>query len=168
MFGRKNNKVKTASIDIVENIIGSVLQNRSEIMNYGEIAQHNIYTGYAILSLFESDQKRLGDEFDCLLGGMIFNVLHKNGIPNEISSDALIRVFINSDLPELERTHFLTRIKQYSNLSYADLADLFVENLQVHDFPEKFRDDSRKILSMQLKGVGRELELFADAELGKS
>ena len=168
MFGRKNNKYKTASIDIIENIIGYVLQNRSEIINYGEIAQQNIYTGYAILSLFESDQKRLGDEFDCLLGGMIFNILHKNGIPNEISRDALVRVFNNSDLLELERRHFLLRVRQYNNLSYGDLADLFVENLQVHDFPDRFKEDSRKVLSKQLKDINKELELFTNVELNKA
>ncbi len=168
MFGRKNNKNKAVSIGIIENIIGYVLQSRSEIINYGEIAQQNIYTGYAILSLFESDQKRLGDEFDCLLGGMIFSVLRKNGIPDKISNDALVRVFNNSDLPELERKHFLLRVGQHKNLSYGDLADLFVENLQVHDFPDRFKEGSRNVLSKQLKDINKELELFTNAELRKT
>jgi len=66
MFGinrSRNKNIRTADI---KNIFGYILQNRSDIINYGDVASKNIYVTPIIGQAHIQNQKKLSDEFDAL------------------------------------------------------------------------------------------------------
>jgi hypothetical protein len=75
-FSKKQGAYRT---DVIENIIGVGLPNRNKFMNYGDVADENIYSGYAIGCVFSEDQDRLSFEFDAVYLHYLVSVLAKVG-----------------------------------------------------------------------------------------
>ena len=165
MFGFKK-QIVAYKTEAIENVIGVGLQNRSRFINYGEVSQKNIYAGYAIGKVFAEDQDRLSFEFDAVNLHYLISAFSSINIPAEQAEEALIAVFDNFELSKAERDKFYQRLKEYADKSDPELADKFVDNLDVADFPENFREPSRKILGNQFHSLSLSVAKFVKAELG--
>lgn len=151
--------------DVIENIIGLGLSNRNEFMNYGDVADENIYSGYAIGRVFSDDQGRLSFEFDAVYLHYLISVLAKVGVPDEQSADALQAVFDNFEISQDEQRKFKQRLKDYEALDHEGVAEKFIYNLNVSDFPESYREPSRKTLGEQFSRLAKGVERFMVDEL---
>lgn len=154
--------------EVIETVIGVGLQNRNKFINYGDVAQENIYSGYAISRVFSEDQERLSFEFDAVYLHYLMSRFTKSGISTVQSRDALLAVFDSFDLPEAEQEKFYRRLEDYSSLSDPDIADRFIDNLDVEDFPDDFRKPSRKVLGGQFEALSKAVDRFVDDELRAS
>lgn len=164
MFGFSKKHV-THKTDVIENIIGVGLPNRNKFMNYGDVADENIYSGYAIGRVFSEDQDRLSFEFDAVYLHYLISVLAKVGVPAEQSADALQAVLDNFEISQDEQRKFKQRLKDYGLLDNEGVAEKFVENLNVADFPESYREPSRKALGEQFSRLTKGVERFVADEL---
>lgn len=153
---------KTADI---ENIIGVGLSHRNKFMNYGDVAKENIYTGFAIGRVFSEDQDRLSFEFDSVYLHYLLHKLSASSIPDEQCIRALDAVFENFELSKTEVDKYYQRLKQYDPLDDEDIAEKFVDNLNVPDFPEKFRKPSRKVLGEQFGLLSKSVTEYVKNEL---
>lgn len=167
MFGFTKRPV-VYKTEAIENVIGAGLQNRNKFMNYGDVAQENIYSGYAIGKVFAEDQDRLSFEFDAVYLHYLIRALSSIGIPAEQAEEAVKAVFNNFELPKTERNKFYQRLKEYASLNNPGVADKFIDNLNVADFPESFREPSRKILGGQFKALSKAVDKFVNNELQTS
>ncbi len=165
MFGRSKKQV-TYKTEVIENVIGVGLPNRNKFMNYGDVSADNIYSGYAIGRVFSEDKDRLSFEFDAVYLSYLIKGLTKIGIPAEQSSEALKDVFDNFELAKVECDKFYQRLEDYISLSDTDVAEKFINNLNVSDFPENFREPSRKILGEQFHALSLSVTKFAKNQLG--
>lgn len=159
---RKTTSYKT---EVIENIIGIGLPNRNKFINYGDISAENIYSGYAIGRAFSEDQERLSFEFDVVYLHYLIAVLRKVGVSVEQINDALQAVFDNFELPQGEQDEFFRRLKGYESLIHQGVAEKFVDNLDIVDFPESYRDPSRKMLGEQFSRLTKGIERFVADEL---
>ena len=164
MFSFSKKKIPY-EIEIIENVIGVGLPNRSKFMNYGDVADENIYTGFAIGRLFSEDQDRLSFEFDAVYLHYLITVLTKRGVPVNQSTTALQGVFDNFDITREEQDDFTRRLNEYGPLDDEGVAEKFVDNLAVADFPESYREPSRKTLGEQFSRLAKGIERFVDNEL---
>lgn len=164
-FSKKKVSYKTNAI---ENIIGVGLPNRNKFMNYGDVADENIYTGYAIGRLFSENQDRLSFEFDAVYLHYLITVLIKNGVPADQSAEALRAVFDNFDITQEEQNKFTRRLNEYRSLDNESVAEKFVDNLAIVDFPKSYREPSRKTLGEQFCRLTKGIERFVADELGAS
>ena len=164
MFGFSKKQVAYRT-DVIENIIGVGLPNRNKFMNYGDVADENIYSGYAIGRVFSEDQDRLSFEFDAVYLNYLISVLTKVGVPVEQSADALQAVFNNFEVSHDEQRKFKQRLKDYESLDHEGVAEKFVDNLTVADFPESYREPSRKTLGEQFSRLTKGVERFVADEL---
>lgn len=165
VFAKKTVSYKTEDI---ENVIGVGLPNRNKFMNYGDVSAQNIYSGYAIGRVFSEDQERLSFEFDAIYLHYLMDIFSRMGVPVEQSREALQAVFDNFELPKRERKRFYQRLDDYASLSDPDIADKFIDNLNVTDFPENFRELSRKTLGEQFNGLSKAVKRFVSNELRAS
>lgn len=159
----KNVSYKTADI---ENIIGVGLSHRNRFMNYGDVGKENIYTGFAIGRVFAEDQDRLSFEFDAVFLHYLLHKLSESGIPDDQCLQALDAVFENFEIGKLEAAKYYQRLQQYDPLSDEVLAEKLVDNLKVSDFPENFREPSRKILGEQFGLLSKSVAEYVRNELG--
>lgn len=164
MFGFSKKQVAYRT-DVIENIIGVGLPNRNKFMNYGDVADENIYSGYAIGRVFSEDQDRLSFEFDAVYLHYLVSVLAKVGVPAEQSADALQAVLDNFEISQDEQRKFKQRLKDYESLDDESVAEKFVDNLNVADFPESYREPSRKTLGEQFSRLTKGVERFVADEL---
>lgn len=164
-FKKKAISYKTEDI---ENIIGVGLPNRNQFINYGDVSANNIYSGYAIGRVFAKDQNRLSFEFDAVYLHYLMSELVSSGIPSEQSDEALRSVFDNFELSAAEQKQFHRRLGEYASLSDPDIADKFISNLGVEDFPDNFRIPSRKILGEQFGALSKTINKFVGNELRAS
>jgi hypothetical protein len=164
MFGFSKKRA-TYETDVIENIIGVGLPNRNKFINYGDVADENVYSGYAIGRVFSEDQERLSFEFDAVYLYYLISILTKVGVPAEQSADALHAVFDNFEISQDEQRKFGQRLKDYESLDDEGVAEKFVENLNVADFPESYREPSRKTLGGQFSGLTKGVERFVIDEL---
>lgn len=166
MFGITKKRAKNYSVDDIEHIIGIILSDRSKYLNYGSIAEKNIYSGYAIGRAFERDQQKLSDEFDCVAIHITFSALESLGVSEEFRIKALEIVLKNFEVGSSYRVFFLKRLGQYSSLDTKGLANKLVENLAVKDFPERFQAESDRILAQQFDIIQKNMKRYITAELG--
>lgn len=167
MFGRSKKQVAYKT-EVIENVIGVGLPNRNKFMNYGDVADENIYSGYAIGRVFSEDQDRLSFEFDAVYLHYLIAALAKAGVSIEQSSEALQAVLDNFELSKKEQDKFYKRLAEYRLLNNEDVAEKFVDNLAVEDFPENYREPSRKTLSEQFSRLVKGIERFVSNELRAS
>lgn len=165
MFGITKKKVKKYSLDDTERIIGVILSDRSKYLNYGSIAEKNIYSGFAIGSLFLSDRQRLSDEFDFIAIHFAFKILENLGVSEEYRKKALSIVLDNFDIDKSYRVMFSQRLQQYATLHNRALAAQLIENLAVEDFPENFQAESDRILGQQFDKFETNIRRYIKAEL---
>lgn len=165
MFRFAKKTIKSYSLNAVEHIIGIVLSDRSRYLNYGLIAENNIYSGLAIGSLFQSDQKRLDDEFDCIAIHFTFSVLEGFGVSDDYRRKALEIVLDNFDIDKSYRYFLSKRLAQYAPLDNRTLAAKLIENLAVKDFPERFQAESDRILGQQFDAFEKYMRRYIKAEL---
>ncbi len=167
MFGFVKKTVSYKTEDI-ENVIGVGLPRRNKFMNYGDVSAENIYSGYAIGRVFIDDQERLSFEFDAVYLHYLISVLAEVGVSDEQISEALGAVFGNFDLSRRERDKFHLRLDEYRLLHNQAVAEKFIDNLAVADFPESYRIPSRKILGEQFARLKKGIERFVADELRAS
>lgn len=164
MFGLKK-RVTSYKTEVIENVIGVGLPNRNKFMNYGDVAAENIYSGFAIGRVFSEDQDRLSFEFDAVYLHYLMSVLAGVGISAEQSKEALQAVFDNFEISKAEQNRFYRRLEDYASLVDPDIADKFIDNLNVADFPDNFREPSRKVLGGQFKALSKAIGKFVRNEL---
>lgn len=164
MFGFSKKRV-IYKTDAIENIIGVGLPNRNKFMNYGDVADENVYSGYAIGRVFSEDQDRLSFEFDAVYLHYLMSVLARVGVPVEQGTEALQAVFDNFEISQDEQRKFRQRLKDYELLDDEGVAEKFVDNLNVADFPESYREPSRKTLGEQFSRLTKGVERFVTDEL---
>lgn len=165
---RLKKKTNSHKIKDIENIIGVGLPNRNKFMNYGDVSANNIYSGYAIGRVFSEDRDRLSFEFDAVYLHYLMSKLVKSGVPIEQGNEALRLVFDNFELPVAEQEKFHQRLREYASLGDLDIADKFISNLNVKDFPESFRRSSRKVLGGQFAALSKVVSRFVNDELRAS
>lgn len=164
-FAKKTISYKT---EIIENVIGVGLPNRNKFMNYGDVSAENIYSGYAIGRVFSEDKERLSFEFDAVYLHYLMSTFTKIGISGDQSREALQAVFDNFELPKVEQGKFYKRLEDYDSLSDEDVADKFIDNLDVADFPDNFREPSHKTLGEQFNRLSKAINRFVSNELRAS
>lgn len=164
MLGFKK-KVNTYKTEVIENVIGVGLSNRNKFINYGDVAAENIYSGFAIGRVFSEDQNRLSFEFDAVYLHYLIDVLTGIGVPTDQSKEALQAVFDNFEISKAEQKKFHRRLEDYGSLVDPDVADKFIDNLNVEDFPDNFREPSHKILGGQFKALSKAVGKFVRNEL---
>lgn len=164
MFGFPKKQV-TYKTDVIESIIGVGLPNRNKFMNYGDVANENIYSGYAIGRIFSEDKDRLSFEFDAVYLHYLISVLAKVGVSAEQSADALRAVLDNFEISQDEQRKFKQRLQDYESLDNEGVAEKFIDNLNVADFPESYREPSRKTLGEQFSRLTKGVERFVTDEL---
>lgn len=163
MFGIFKKQVAYRT-DVIENIIGVGLPNRNKFINYGDVADENIYSGYAIGRVFSQDQDRLSFEFDAVYLHYLISALIKVGVPARQSADALQAVLDNFEISQDEQRKFKQRLGDYQSLDNEGVAEKFVYNLNVADFPESYREPSRKTLGEQFSRLAKGVERFVTDE----
>lgn len=154
--------------EAVENVIGVGLQSREALMNYGDIAAKNIFSGYAITRVFAADKERLSFEFDAVYLHYLLLALSDIGVRETVIKDAIERVFDNFEVTQQEIDQFNKRLDDYESLGDEDVAERLVDNLDVTDFPDKYREPSRQTLGKQFKVLSKNVRRCVRDELGAS
>lgn len=164
MFGlaRRKDSYRTKA---VENVIGIGLPNRSRFINYGDIAAENVYSGVVIGRVFAEDPERLSFEFDAVYLHYLIIALADAGILDDQGIEALQAVFDNFGLEKVEQDKFYERLRNYDVAGDEVIAEMFIDNLSVPDFPERLREPSRKILGKQFHALSKVVSRFVRDEL---
>ncbi|GEM_PF-6812142 len=74
-------------------------------------------------------------------------------------------VFENFELPVQERKLFYERVSQYQTMDHTKVAESFINNLSVDDFPETYKDSSNRILGEQFGDLSAAIKRYVNDQL---
>lgn len=145
MFKKKTKK--SVPVEEIENIIGSVLQERNRFINYGEVSQKNLYIAVPIMALFAADEEAVGFEFDILTLSCLFIVFNAHEIPKDIYTKALGMVLENFELSKKEMNEMYDALVGYSGKDEKGMAEQLFDRLPNEGLAAYYKDESTKLLS---------------------
>lgn len=150
--------------DECEHILGILLSDRKQFINFSGIAQSNIYAGIVIGQAFTTDITKLDDEFDALAIFYAWKVLNEFNASEDQFMRGASAVFDNFNITKAMRTLYSRRIDQYSNLSTSDLGEALLNNIATI-YRGKLEKNDPKILAHQLADFHKLLQVNIKREL---
>lgn len=145
MFKKKTKK--SVPVEEIENIIGSVLQDRNRFINYGELSQENLYIAVPIMALFAADEEAVAFEFDILTLSCLSIVFNAHEIPKEIYTKALGLVLENFELSDDSMNEMYEALVSYSGKDEKGIADHLFDRLPNEGLAPYYKLESTKLLS---------------------
>lgn len=147
-----------------EHILGVLLTDRKQFINFSGIAQGNIYAGIVIGQAFNANIEKLDDEFDALAIFYVWKVLDELGANENQFAHGATAVFNNFEIDNELRKLYSKRMKEYSNLNTADVGIKLLKNIATIYKGEPERNDP-KILAEQLSKFHKLLMINIKREL---
>jgi hypothetical protein len=152
-------KTKTdAPVKEIENIIGSVLQDRNKFINYGDVSQENLYISVPIMALFAADEEAVAFEFDVLTLSCLFIVFNAHDIPKEIYTKALGLVLENFELSDESMNEIYDALVDYSGKDEKGIADHLFDRLPNEGLAPYYKRESTKLLSKTINELINNLD----------
>jgi hypothetical protein len=154
----RNKIKKDVPIEEVENIIGSVLQDRNRFINYGEVSQGNIYISVPIMSLFAVDKEAVAFEFDILALSCLFTVFNAHEISKDVYTKALGLVMENFGLSDESMNEMYEALIGYDGKNEKGVADHLFDRLTNEGLASNYKLESTKLLSKTVKNLINNLD----------
>jgi len=151
MFKKKTKK--EVPIEEIENIIGSVLQDRNRFINYGEVSQGNLYISVPIMALFAADEEAVAFEFDVLTLSCLFIVFNAHNIPKEIYTKALGQVLENFALSDDSMNEIYEALVDYRGKGAKGIADHLFDRLPNEGLAPFYKRESTKLLTKTINDL---------------
>lgn len=156
MFRKKTKK--DVPIEEIENIIGSVLQERNKFIKYGDVSQENLYISVPIMALFAADEEAVAFEFDVLTLCCLFIVFNAHEIPKEIYTKALGLVLENFELSDDSMNEIYGALVDYSGKDEKGIADHLFDRLPNEGLAPYYKRESTKLLSKTINDLINNLD----------
>lgn len=149
---------KDVPIEEIENIIGSVLQDRNKFINYGNVSQENLYISVPIMALFAADEEAVAFEFDVLTLCCLIVVFNAHEIPKEVYTRALALVLENLELSDEAMNGIYDALVGYSGKDEKGIANHLFDRLPNEGLAPYYKSESTKLLSKTINELINNLD----------